>query len=144
MTNKQYQEYTEKRSESSPCLKNCLKAFITGGLICTLGEIFLQLYLYFNINRDTSLLLSSLSIILLTAISTGFGFFDKIANFGKGGALVPISGFANAITSEAIESKSEGFVTGVATKMFTIAGPVVIYGISASIIYGLFYYIFIM
>lgn len=144
MTNKQYQEYTEKRSESSPCLINCFKAFITGGLICTLGEVFLQLYLFLNINRDTSLLLSSLSIILLTAISTGIGFFDKIARFGKGGALVPISGFANAITSESIESKTEGFVTGVATKMFTIAGPVVIYGISASIIYGLFYYIFIM
>ena len=109
-----------------------------------IGEAFKQLYLYLNIDSDTSLLFASLSIILLTAISTGLGFFDKIARFGKGGALVPISGFANAITSEAIESKSEGLITGVATKMFTIAGPVIIYGITASIIYGLFYYIFIM
>ncbi|MBR5286934.1 MAG: SpoVA/SpoVAEb family sporulation membrane protein [Clostridia bacterium] len=144
MTNKQYQEYATKRSETSPCIINCIKAFITGGLICMIGEAFKQLYLYLNIDSDTSLLFASLSIILLTAISTGLGFFDKIARFGKGGALVPISGFANAITSEAIESKSEGLITGVATKMFTIAGPVIIYGITASIIYGLFYYIFIM
>lgn len=144
MTNKQYQDYTSKRAEKSHCTINCVKAFITGGFICTVAEAFFQLYLYLNISQETSILLASLTIILLTALSTGMGFFDKIAKFGCGGALVPISGFANAITSEAIESKSEGFVTGVATKIFTIAGPVLVYGVTASILYGVLYYIFIM
>ncbi len=144
MTNKQYKDYTEKRAERSPCIKNCIKAFFVGGTICTIAELFLQLYLYLGINKDTCFILASLTIILLTAISTGFGFFDKIAKFGGGGALVPISGFANAITSEAIESKSEGFITGVASKIFTIAGPVIVYGVSSSIIFGIIYYIFIM
>ena len=144
MTNKQYKDYTEKRAEQSPCLKNCIKAFVVGGTICLIAECFLQLYLYLGISKDTCFVLASLSIILITAISTGLGFFDKIAKFGGGGALVPISGFANAITSEAIESKSEGFITGVASKIFTIAGPVIVYGISSSIIFGLIYYIFIM
>lgn len=144
MTNKQFQSYTTRRAERSPCVSNCLKAFITGGLICTVAECFNQLYIFLGISKDTSLLLASLTIILLTALATGFGFFDKIAKFGGGGALVPISGFANAVTSQGIESKSEGFITGVASKMFTIAGPVIVYGVSSSIIYGLIYYIFIM
>lgn len=144
MNNKEYQEYTSKRAERSPCIKNCIKAFLTGGTICLIAEAFSQLYIYLGASNDTSLLLSSLTIILLTALCTGLGIFDKIAKFGGGGALVPISGFSNAITSEAIESKSEGFITGVASKMFTIAGPVIVYGVSASIIYGLIYYIFVM
>lgn len=144
MTNKQYQDYTSKRAERSPCAKNIFKAFIVGGAICATAEAFYSLYTFLSIDNDTSLLLSSLTIIFLTAISTGFGFFDKIAKFGGGGALVPISGFSNAVVSEAIESKSEGFITGVASKMFTIAGPVVVYGVSASIIYGIIYYMFIM
>ncbi len=144
MTNKQYQEYTTKRAERSPCLFNCIKAFVTGGTICLIAEIFSQLYMCLGIENDTSLLLASLSLIFLTALFTGIGIFDKIAKFGGGGALVPISGFANAITSEAIESKSEGYITGVASKMFTIAGPVIVYGVSSSIIFGLIYYIFVM
>lgn len=144
MTNKQYQEYTLKRAKRSPCKRNCIKAFAVGGIICTIAEAFLQLYIYIGVSKDTSFLLASLTIIFLTAIATGLGFFDKIAKFGGGGALVPISGFANSITSQAIESKSEGFITGVASKIFTIAGPVIVYGVISSIIYGLLYYMFIM
>ena len=144
MTNKQYQEYTSKRAERSPCIKNCAKAFFVGGTICLIGETIKTLYLYLGIADNTSLLLTSLTGILLAAISTGVGFFDKIAKFGGGGALVPISGFANAVTSEAIETKSEGFITGVASKMFNIAGPVIVYGTISSIIFGLIYYIFVM
>lgn len=140
MTNKQYNEYIEKRAERSPCIKNCIKAFVVGGAICCLGEILVSLYKYLGISSETSLLLASLSLIFLAGLSTGIGLFDKIAKFGGGGALVPITGFSNAVSSAAIEAKSEGYVTGVASKMFTIAGPVIVYGTSASIIYGIIYY----
>ncbi len=140
MTNKQYSEYVEKRAERSPCFTNCLKAFFTGGLICLIGEILSQVYISFGIESEMALLLVSLSLIFTTGLLTGIGCFDKIAKFGGAGALVPITGFANAISSAAIESKTEGYVTGVASKMFTIAGPVIVYGISSSIIYGIIYY----
>ena len=141
ITNKQYDQLVKQSSPPSRVVRDCILAFVIGGLICTVAECFNQLYITLGISKDTSLLLASLTIILLTALATGFGFFDKIAKFGGGGALVPISGFANAVTSQGIESKSEGFITGVASKMFTIAGPVIVYGVSSSIIYGLIYYI---
>lgn len=140
MNNKQYNEYIEKRAERSPCLKNSAKAFLVGGAICLVGEIFKNIYLYFGATQDNSLIFASITIIFLTGLLTGIGVFDKIAKFGGGGALVPISGFSNALSSAAIEAKTEGFVTGVASKMFTIAGPVIVYGTVASVIYGLIYY----
>ena len=144
MTNKQFNEYIERRSERSPCFKNCIKAFFTGGLICMLGQIFVNLYNNAGATKENSLIYASLTIILISGLLTGIGIFDKIAKFGGGGALVPISGFANAVASPAIESKSEGYITGVASKMFTIAGPVIVYGTIASIIYGAIYYISII
>lgn len=144
MTNKQYNAYVEKRSERSPCLLNCIKAFFTGGIICLLAEIFTNLYTFLGAEKEQALIYASLTLILLSGLLTGIGVFDKIARFGGGGALVPITGFANSVASPSIEAKSEGYVTGVASKMFTIAGPVIVYGTAASIIYGLLYYIFVM
>lgn len=140
MTNKQYNSYIENRAERSPCLKNCISAFITGGTICLIAEFLKNIYIKCGATEQKSLLFASLTIIFLTGLLTGIGVFDKIAKFGGGGALVPISGFANAVAAPAIDSKSEGYITGVAAKMFTIAGPVIVYGTIASIIYGLIYY----
>lgn len=140
MTNKQYNEYIEKRSETSSCFVDCIKAFFVGGTICLIGEIFKNLYISLNNSEDTSLVLSSITLISIAGLLTGIGVFDKIAKFGGGGALVPITGFSNSVSAPAIEAKSEGFVTGVASKMFTIAGPVIVYGTFASIIYGIIYY----
>lgn len=141
MTNKQYNEYIEKRSERSPCLLNCIKAFLVGGTICTFGEGLSQLYIMLGADKEKSLLYASISLIFIASLLTGIGIFDKIAKFGGAGALVPITGFSNSVTSPSIEAKSEGYVTGVASKMFTIAGPVIVYGTTASIIYGIIYYL---
>lgn len=141
MNNKEYNKYVEKRSERSPCLINCIEAFITGGIICVLGEALAQLYIQMGAETETGYIYASVSLIFITGLLTGIGVFDKIAKFGGGGALVPISGFSNAVSSAAIEAKSEGFVTGVASKMFTIAGPVIVYGSVASIIYGVLYWL---
>ena len=121
MTNKEYGQYVNAKSKSSPSLKNCLWAFCVGGLICTLGQLLL---------------------ICLSAILTGLGVFDKIAKHAGAGTLVPITGFANAVVSPALEFKSEGLVTGVAAKMFVIAGPVLVFGISASVVYGILLQLF--
>lgn len=144
MTNKQYNKYVENRSKRSPCLKNCIKAFVTGGSICLLAEFAKSIYMSLGAAEENALIFSSLTIIFIAGLLTGIGVFDKIAKFGGGGALVPISGFANSVASPAIEAKSEGYVTGVAAKMFTIAGPVIVYGTAASVIYGFIHYICIM
>lgn len=140
MTKKQYIEYTEKRAEKSPVLLNCIKAFFVGGLITLTGEFFSQIFLYFNNNLENSQMLASISLIFLSALLTSIGLFDKIAKFGGGGALVPITGFANSVVAPAIEAKSEGYVTGVASKIFTIAGPVIVFGVFSSFLYGVIYY----
>ena len=140
MTKKQYIEYTEKRAEKSPVLLNCIKAFLVGGLITLTGEFFSQIFLYFNNNLENSQMLASISLIFLSALLTSIGIFDKIAKFGGGGALVPITGFANSVVAPAIEAKSEGYVTGVASKIFTIAGPVIVFGVFSSFVYGVIYY----
>ena len=143
MNNKEYGRYVESRSEKSPCIVNCVKAFITGGLICLIGELLATLYAYLGASAEDSLLFASLTLIFLTGLLTGIGIFDKIAKFGGGGALVPITGFANAMTAPPVDSKPEGLVN-VAAKMFTIAGPVVVYGTAASVIYGIIYYLIVM
>ena len=144
MTNKQYNAYIERRSERSPCFMNCIKAFLVGGLICLIGKCFATLYSSFGIDNETALLMGSLSLIIIAALLTGFGFFDKIAKFGGAGALVPLTGFSNAVTSPSIEARTEGYVTGVTSKMFTIAGPVIAFGTIASILYGILYYLYII
>ena len=140
MTNQQYIKFTDERANRSKTFINCIKAFFCGGFICLLGELLSQLYQKLGANSTTSLLLASISLIFLSALLTAIGVFDKIAKFGGGGALVPITGFANSIVSPAIEAKSEGYVTGVASKIFTIAGPVILYGVFSSVIFGIIYF----
>jgi len=135
-----YKKYAEKSAKKSNVLLNVTKAFIIGGLICCLGEAFMGLYKNLGVTLDDARLLESVTLIFLAALVTGFGFFDDIAKHAGAGTLVPITGFANAVVAPAIDSKSEGFIMGVGAKMFVIAGPVIVYGTIASIIYGIVYY----
>ena len=141
-TNKTYQEYVEKKSPNSPILKNCFNAFWVGGLICTIGQIILNICKERGFDQSTSGTIVSIILIGISAFLTGLNIFNKIGKFAGAGSLVPITGFANSIVSPAMEYKSEGYVMGVGGKMFTVAGPVLVFGISASIIVGLIYLIF--
>jgi stage V sporulation protein AC len=135
-----YKKYTQETAKKSNLLLNVAKAFLVGGLICCLGEALLNLYKYLGISLETSKTLEIVSLIFLSALLTGFGFFDNIAKHAGAGTLVPITGFANAVVAPAIDSKHEGFILGVGSKMFVIAGPVIVYGTIASILYGVVYY----
>ena len=137
MTNTDYGKYVNGKSKPSPCLKNCIWAFCVGGAICTLGQVLLNCYQSWGLEKDDASAAVSVSLILLSAVLTGLGIFDKIAKHAGAGTLVPITGFANAVVSPALEFKSEGLVLGVAAKMFVIAGPVLVFGISASVLYGI-------
>ena len=141
MKKEEYKEYVEKRAKKSPLLKNVAFAFVIGGLVCMLGQLFMDLYLYLQIDKQTASTLASISIIFIAILLTGLGVFDNIAKFAGAGVSVPISGFANSISSQAIDSKSEGYILGVGAKIFTIAGPVILYGILSGTIYGVIYYI---
>ncbi len=139
---KTYDKMTKKASPPSPKLKNCILAFLVGGFICTLGETLTFVYTeYFNLKPEIVKMLVPVTLITIAAILTGFGIFEKIAKYAGAGTLVPITGFSNAVVSPAIEFKSEGFVLGVGAKMFTIAGPVILYGTVASVVYGVIYWI---
>lgn len=137
MTNKEYGEYVNGKSKSSPMLKNMLWAFGVGGLLCAFGEFLLHAYQNWGLDKDNASLLVSITLIFLSALFTGLKLYDKLAKRAGAGTLVPITGFANSIAAPAMEFKSEGLITGMAAKMFTIAGPVLVFGISASVIYGL-------
>ena len=138
MTNQDYGKYVNSKSSPSPSGKNCLWAFCVGGLICTLGQVMLNFYQNScGLEQDDAAAAVSVSLILLSAVLTGLGVFDKLAKHAGAGTLVPITGFANAVVSPAMEFKQEGFVTGTSAKLFTVAGPVLVYGISASVIYGI-------
>lgn len=141
MKKEEYKEFVEKRAKKSPLAKNILLAFVIGGLVCVLGQVFMDIFLYFGIEQKTASTLASISIIFIAVLLTGLGVFDNIAKFSGAGSSVPISGFANAISSQAIDSKSEGYILGVGAKIFTIAGPVILYGILSGTIYGVIYYI---
>jgi stage V sporulation protein AC len=140
MDKKTYQKYTEDTAKKTNVLLNVAKAFLVGGLICCLGEALLGLYKALGINLETARTLEILSLIFLSALLTGFGFFDNIAKHAGAGTLLPITGFANAVVAPAIDSKHEGMILGVGSKMFVIAGPVIVYGTIASILYGVVYY----
>ena len=120
---------------------NCARAFLVGGAICTLGQIFQEVLISYNIKEDNVKLLLPIIMIFLGALLTGVGIYDRIASYGGAGTVVPITGFSNAIVAPAIEFKKEGFIFGVAAKMFTIAGPVLVYGIGSSVIIGIIYYL---
>ena len=137
MTNQEYCRYVERKAKPSPMGKNLAWAFCTGGLICTGGQALLNLYLRCGLSGDDAGTAVSVTIIFLAALCTGLGWFDKLAKHAGAGTLVPITGFANAVVSPALEFRSEGLVMGVGGRMFAIAGPVLAYGISAAVLYGL-------
>ena len=141
MTQRQYQKLVKQLSPKSPCLKNCINAFWIGGLICALGQLISNGYAALGLGQEESATATSVTLVALSALLTGFSLYDDIAKYAGAGTLVPITGFANAVSSAAIEFKTEGFVLGVGAKMFTIAGPVIVYGVSASVVYGLIYWI---
>jgi stage V sporulation protein AC len=130
----------KKYSPSSTIFKDCALAFLFGGAICALGQGLFVLFDYLGINEKNSGILVTVSLILLAAILTGLGIFDKIAKHAGAGTLVPVTGFSNAVVSEAMDSKSEGYVLGVGAKIYTVAGPVILYGLLSGVIYGLIYY----
>ncbi len=140
-TEKEYQQMTKKASPGSPVVKNCLFAFGVGGFLCALGETAYQLIAMTGMEQKTARMLASGLLILLAAVLTLLQVFDNIAKHAGAGTLVPITGFANSVVSPAIEFKTEGFILGLGAKMFTIAGPVIVYGVSASVVYGLIYWI---
>ena len=139
---KEYQNYVDKKSPNSPILKNCFNAFWVGGLICSIGQISMDICKSRGLSQEISGTIVSILLIGISAFLTGLNIFNKIGKFAGAGSLIPITGFANSIVSPAMEYKSEGYVMGVGGKMFTVAGPVLVFGISASIIVGLIYLIF--
>ncbi len=139
-----YKKYSDKKAPRSPIVKNCVKAFLVGGAICTLGEVFSKLYQSFGMGKEDAGALVSVTLIFLSMLFTGLGLYPKLAKHAGAGTLVPITGFANAVASSSIEAKSEGLVMGVGAKLFTIAGPVIVYGICASVAAGVFSYFFMM
>ena len=136
-TQKQYSDYVDKKSPNSPIVKNCFNAFGVGGLICVIGQIIIDYCMYRGMDNTSASTVASIALIALSAILTGLNIFNRIGKFAGAGSLVPITGFANSIVSPAIEYKSEGYVMGVGGKMFTVAGPVLVFGISTSVIIGI-------
>ena len=141
MTEKQYARLVEDMSPKSPSWKNCLNAFWIGGLICAIGQGILNGYLALGLDKEAAGTAMSMTLVAISALLTGLSLYDDIAKHAGAGTLVPITGFANAISAPAVEYKTEGFILGVGAKMFTIAGPVIVYGVSASVVYGLIYWI---
>ena len=142
-SNTEYKKYVDAHAMPSPTVANCVKAFLVGGTVCTVGQLVFMLYNgYFALAETTARALSSVTLILVGVLLTGLDIFDDIAKFGGAGALVPITGFANAVVSPALDTKAEGWVLGVGAKLFTIAGPVILYGTAASVLYGFVYFVF--
>ena len=137
MTNEEYKKYTERHAPRTPAAKNLLWAFLVGGLICCLGQALHGLYTSVGLSEENAATASSVSLVFLGALLTGLGVYDNIAAHAGAGTLVPITGFANSVVAPALEFKTEGFVMGTAVKMFSIAGPVIVFGVSASAVYGL-------
>ena len=141
MSRAEYSRMVDALAPKSKTGRNCLGAFLVGGLICALGQGFLNVYEWLELSKDSAATATSISLVLLSAILSGLAVYDDIAKFAGAGTLVPITGFANAIVSPAVEYKTEGMILGTAAKMFTIAGPVIVYGVSASVVCGLIYWI---
>lgn len=139
MNKEDYQKYVEDKSPKSPILLNCLKAFLVGGLICSLGQIIFYFASSRGLEEDLCYAVVSITLVFLSSFLTALNIFNRIGKFAGAGSLIPITGFANSIVSPAMEYKTEGYVMGVGAKMFTVAGPVLVYGISTSIIVGMIY-----
>lgn len=136
-----FQTITDQTNPKPKIVRNCARAFLVGGAICTLGQVFQTLLVKYGFQEEEVKMLLPIIMVFLGALLTGVGIYDKIASFGGAGTVVPITGFSNAVVAPAIEFKKEGFVFGVAAKMFTIAGPVLVYGIGSSVIIGIIYYL---
>ncbi len=141
MTEKEYAQLVQKAAPKSPMGKDCLNAFWIGGLICVLGQILINSYSAAGLDKDAAATATSITLVTLSALLTGLSLYDNLAKYGGAGTLVPITGFANAIAAPAVEFKTEGFILGVGAKLFTIAGPVIVYGLSASVVYGFLYWL---
>jgi len=137
----EYDKMSQSYAPKSPIVKDCAWAFVIGGLICALGQGFVEIYSSLGLSEDIAMPLASVTLVFLSALFTGLGLYDKLATHAGAGTLVPITGFANSIASPAVEFKTEGMVLGLGAKMFIIAGPVIVYGISASVIYGVIYWV---
>ena len=141
-TPRKYQQYVRQKQRKSPLAKDLTLAFLVGGLICVIGQLIQDGYAAAGLSREDAGTATSISLVFLSALLTGLNLYHRIARFGGAGTLVPITGFANAVVSPAIDFRAEGFVTGMAAKMFIIAGPVIVYGTVASVLYGLILVIF--
>lgn len=141
MNDKQYARLVKDKSPKSPIVKDCLFAFGIGGLICTLGQFLLNRYSAMGLDRQDAAAWVSITLVGLSALLTGLSVYDDIAKYAGAGTLVPITGFSNAVAASAVEFQTEGFILGVGAKMFTIAGPVIVYGLSASVVYGIIYWL---
>ena len=141
MTEREYGKLVQELAPKSPVWKDCFNAFWIGGLICVLGQLAMNGYMALGLEKKDASTAVSMSLVALSALLTGLSLYDNIAKYAGAGTLVPITGFANAIAAPAVEFKTEGFILGVGAKMFTIAGPVIVYGVSASVVYGLIYWL---
>ncbi len=142
MTNQEYSEYVKHKTPNSRLGPNMLRAFLVGGLICCVGQGILKLYGAFDLSKENAAAATSITLVFLGALLTGLGFYDAIAKFAGAGTLVPITGFSNSVVSPALEFKAEGIITGMAAKMFVIAGPVLVFGTVASVVYGMILVLF--
>ncbi len=142
MTDKEYGTMVSRLAPKSPMGKDCLHAFWIGGLICMLGQLFINGYTALGLQKTDASTAASMTLVAISALLTGLSLYDDIAKHAGAGTLVPITGFANAVAAPAVEFKTEGFVLGVAAKMFTIAGPVIVYGTAAGVVYGMIYWIY--
>ena len=141
MTEKQYDSLIKDLAPRSPVGMDCVNAFWVGGLICLLGQVLISWYTALGLEKELAGTAASMTLVCLSALLTGLSVYDDIAKFAGAGTLVPITGFANSVAAPAVEFRTEGFILGVGAKMFTIAGPVIVYGVSASVVYGLIYWI---
>ena len=136
ISKQEYQKYVQDRAKSSPIVKNCAMAFVIGGGICVLGQAIMDGWMAAGLEKTDAGTATSICLVLLSVLLTGLNVYNKLGRYGGAGTLVPITGFANAVASPAIDFKSEGLITGMASKMFTVAGPVIVFGVTASVIYG--------
>lgn len=142
VNDKQYAKLVKERSPKSPLWKDCIFAFLSGGLICTLGQALMNWYSGMGLEKQDAASWVSVTLVGISALLTGLSLYDDLAKYAGAGTLVPITGFSNAVAASAVEFQTEGFILGVGAKMFTIAGPVIVYGLSASAVYGIIYWLF--
>ena len=141
MTERDYGKLVNNLCPQSPMGKDCIWAFCIGGLICTVGQVFLNLYTNLGLDKEIAGTATSMTLVAISALLTGLSLYDNVAKYAGAGTLVPITGFANSVAAPAVQFKTEGFILGVGAKMFTIAGPVIVYGVAASVVYGFVYWL---